>query len=169
MDQGDKANVIFSWKAHPAKQQPGKACVALAIIMLAGLGVAITAGHPLPGVLGAMLLVLSLQRFFFSCTFEIDQDGITARYLMTNKRAKWNDIRRFVHDRNGGYLSTRSRTSWLDAYRGVHLVFDDLREEAVAAISARLAAPRSEAQAIASTPKSQQPRANSRRAAGSPA
>lgn len=169
MDQGDKPNVIFTWKAHPAKQHVGRACLGLVVISLAGLGVAVAAGHPVWGVLGAVALLLSLQRFFFPSSFEIDEAGITARYLMSNKRMRWSAARRLVVDANGGFLSTRGRKSWLDAYRGLHLVWNEQRNEAIAAVEARLAATRSAAEASASPAHGPKPTAHSHRTAGSPA
>jgi hypothetical protein len=169
MDHGDKPNVIYSWTAHPAGQHRWKACIALAVIALVGLGVAMTAGHPVAGLLGSLLLVVSLQRFFFPSTFEVDADGITAKYLMTNKRARWRDVRRFVTGPEGGYLSTRSKRSWLDAYRGLHVVFGANRDEAIAAINAIVAATESAADGIAPPAQGPQPIAHSHRAAENPA
>ena len=82
--------------------------------------------------------MLGLNRFFFASTFIIDDAGIEARYPLRKLRLEWKDIRRFLHDSDGGYLSTRSRPSRFDAYRGMHLLFSDDREKANALIESKV-------------------------------
>ena len=138
MDHADKANVILAWTAHPARAHLGRAIAALVVVALVGMGVALTAGDWLPGLLGGMLLLASMQRFFFPSSFAIDEEGITAKHLLTSKRLLWRDVRRIASDAHGGYLSTRATPNWTDTYRGVHVVFGDEREQAVAAIHAQM-------------------------------
>ena len=89
-------------------------------------------------LLAAVVLVAALNRFFFPSRFVIDDQGITARYFFRRQRLRWDDLRRFAHDRNGGYLSSRSRRSWLDAYRGLHILFGEKRDAVIEHIRDRL-------------------------------
>ncbi len=73
--------------------------------------------------LSLALLFATLNRFFLPSRFAIDGEGITARYPLTRQRFLWTDVRRFVHDRRGGYLSRSRRASRLDAFRGMHVLF----------------------------------------------
>jgi len=85
-----------------------------------------------------IVLIMSLHRFFFPSRFAMATDAIEARYLLGTQRYAWSDIRRFRHDQHGAFLSTRSRPSWLDAYRGMHLLFGEARDEVIARIRERL-------------------------------
>jgi len=142
MESGEQANVIFTWTAHPAKQHVGRGVLGLVVISAAGFGVALLANHPLAGVMGGLLLVLSLQKFFFPSQYTLNEEGLTAKTLLNTKRLRWSDVRRFVFDADGGYFSTRARASWLDAYRGVHVMWGHQREQAVRAVQSRLAVQR---------------------------
>ncbi len=169
MDHADKANVILAWTAHPARQNVPKLVAAILVIALIGVAVALAAGHWLAGVLGALLLVASMQRFFLPSRFAIDEEGLTANFALTHKRVKWSDVRRFACDPAGGYLATRAVPNWTDAYRGLHLVFGegDIRTQAIDAIRARLACAGSAAQP-SSPPASSQQQTAQRHPAGAP-
>lgn len=92
------------------------------------------------GVLAAIVMVLALNRFFFPSRFEIDNTGISARYVISHQELKWTEIRRFHHDAHGAYLSTRVRRSRWDAYRGMHVLFGNRRDDVLSEIRKRLAA-----------------------------
>ncbi len=81
--------------------------------------------------LSLVFLVASLNHFFFPSRFTIDPEGITARYPLRSLRYRWKHVRRFRHDRNGGYLSTRRLPSRFDAYRGMHILFGDQYEAVI--------------------------------------
>lgn len=107
--------------------------------MLAAVAAGIAAGSLAAGLAAALVLTLSLHRFFFPSRFTIDGQEIRADYLMSRKRLRWTEVRRFACDRRGGYLSTRGRPSRLDAFRGLHILFDDRREEQIGEILRRMA------------------------------
>lgn len=137
MHQPLESATPYTWMAHPARQNPGRAAMGGALI-LAITGAAGFSFGPWWAALSAIVLTLSLNRFFFPSRFVIDDRAITARYPLRSVSMRWVDVRRFVVDVNGGYLSTRTRRSWLDAYRGMHLVFGDDRERAIAMIRAHV-------------------------------
>jgi hypothetical protein len=127
----------LSWRAFPARQRP--AAAVLAGLAIAGVALACAAlGGVFWGILAAVGLLGSLHHFFFPSRFIIDSDGVAAAYLLGTRRLAWSRIRRFCWDRHGLYLSTRSRRSRLDAYRGLHLLFGDRREEVLCRVRARL-------------------------------
>lgn len=126
------------WNAHPARERLGQAVgVGIVIVLLAGLA-GVVGGSSLWGVGAALLLLLALNRYFFPSRFAIDHEGITAHYPLRRQRLEWSDMRRFVLDRNGGFLSRRRKPSWIDAHRGMHLLFGDHREDVVPEIRARI-------------------------------
>ena len=134
----DALAIEYSWRAHPARTQVRRAGAAVLVIIAFAALLGAACGSVLVGVISAVVLVAALNRFFFPSRFEIDAEGITARYPLRTQRLAWISTRRFLHDAYGGYLSTRTRQSRLDAFSGMHLVFGADRSEAVEQICRRL-------------------------------
>ncbi len=128
----------FSWVAHPAREQPGRLIVAVIWIAATMLVVFATTNSVFWAALTIVVLVFALNRFFVPSAFELDEEGITARYPLRTRRYEWREIRRFAHDSDGGYLSTRAVPSRLDAHRGMHLLFGTCRTEAINEINLHL-------------------------------
>src|SRR5688572_2056883 len=105
----------FSWEAHPARERRGGAIGALVVIAAMTAAAYFSFGAAW-AARWAVVLIIALNRFFFPSRFVIDEQGITAKYPLRKQRFRWNDLRRFVHDKNGGYLSTRARSSRFDAF-----------------------------------------------------
>lgn len=116
-----QANRI-KWTAHPARERPGRAAMGIAVIALLSAAVWLSFGWEW-SVASAVILLLSLNRFFLPSRFELDDERIMARYPLQKKILHWRDVRRFVHDSDGGFLSTRSRRSLLDPSSGMHVLF----------------------------------------------
>lgn len=126
------------WTAHPARERSAAAVTASCVVLCAAVLVYLVFDGLWWGVGAASLLVATLNRFYFPSRFQIDDDGITARYLFRRQRLKWKDIRRMVCDGHGAYLSLRSRASRLDAYSGMHVLFGRQRDAVVEQLRAHL-------------------------------
>ncbi len=107
-----------------------------AIVVIAAMAgcVLVAYGSLAWSALSVAVLLTTLNRFFLPSRFVIDGKGITARYPLGQQRFLWGDVRRFVHDRRGGYLSRSRRASRLDAFRGMHVLFGQHRDEIVRSI-----------------------------------
>src|SRR5262245_62097754 len=128
----------FSWRAHPAGERVGPAV--LGAVLMLGIAAAVYAGTGSPawGALALLVLTATLHRFYCPSRFATDPQGITARTLLATRRLRWDQVRRFVTDRNGGYLSPRPARSWLDPWRGLHVLFGAQRQSVVERIRAHL-------------------------------
>ena len=126
----DRATEL-SWKAHPFRERFLAGTFVSLLIMFFGAAVYVSMGSLAWSLLAVVVLVLSLNHFFFPSRFAIDQKGITARYLFSRKHYQWSSIRRLLWDRRGAYLSTRGRRSWLDAYRGLTILFGSNRSDII--------------------------------------
>ena len=124
----------ITWKAHPAREKVGWSVFTAAVILAVSLAVYVSFHSVGWSVLSIVLLVVSLNRFFFPSRFTIDPEGITARYPFRSLRLRWEHVRGFRHDQGGGYLSTRPVPSRFDAYRGMHILFGDQREAVIRGI-----------------------------------
>ncbi len=134
------------WRVWPAREQPGRAVLALVLIFLTagvvGFYGGASGGTVVEGVLwgvGAIVIFgMSLSKFFFVTEFVIDDEGIYAKYPLGKKSLKWGRVKRFVHRDGLGYLSTRSKANRLDGYRGMSIRFGDDGDEVIARIEARV-------------------------------
>ena len=126
-------NSVMAWTAHPPAEGPGMTALAVVIIALIGAAAGWSFGW-LWAAGSVVVLVVSLNRYFFPSRFAIDDEGLTVGYLFRTQRVPWIQVRRFVADSRGGYLSSRAVSSRLDAYRGIHIVFPANQPTVVAAI-----------------------------------
>jgi hypothetical protein len=131
------ATDVFVWKSHPLRERPQKAIAGVAIVLALVFTVGLAFG-PAWAFISLLFLFVSLNRFWFPTTYAIDSQGITAHYPTRKRRMRWEDLRRFVYDANGGFISTRSQPSRLDPYSGMHLLFGEHREEVIARIHGHL-------------------------------
>ncbi len=129
----------FSWTAHPARERIGPAIVGLVIVVAFAAAVWVASGSVTWAVFSVVILVGALNRFYFRSRFDIDADGITARFPLRTKRFRWADVRRFVVDDNGGFLSPSAKRTRLDAWQGLHVLFGSQRDPVIEHIRSHLA------------------------------
>jgi len=122
--------VEFTWQAHPAAERTGRALLGGVIVLAIAAAIWVSFQSVGWSVLAVVVLVLSVNRFYFSSRFDIDAEGITARFPLGTRRCLWTDVRRFVTDTNGGFLATRRR--------GMHVLFGRERSAVVQHIQAHL-------------------------------
>ena len=129
----------FSWCAHPARERTGAAVAGLVTVAAFAGVVWVAFGSAAWAVFSAIVLIATLNRFYFRSRFAIDADGITARFPLRTRRFLWADTRRFVVDDNGGFLSPRAKRTRLDAWTGLHVLFGSQRDAVIERIRAHLA------------------------------
>ncbi|MBL1217625.1 MAG: hypothetical protein D8M59_09030 [Planctomycetes bacterium] len=148
VDLSETKRTRLAWTAYPARERLGASCGALAIVLAVAGGVAFTTNWSLSWAgLAVAVQILALYRYFFPSRFEIDEKGISARYLIGRQRHLWSHIRRFHHDGQGVYLSTRAHRSRWDAFRGMHVLYGTRQDDVLALIRDYMAASRNEASA----------------------
>ncbi len=138
MSSEPTTTVEFSWQAHPASERPGPAILGAVTVLGVAAAASLSGGSWAWGMLALVVLLGTLNRFYFRSRFRIDAGGITARFPLGTRRFEWRLVHRFVVDAHGGYLSTRTKRSWLDAYRGLHVLFGDQRETVIERIRTHL-------------------------------
>ena len=89
-------------------------------------------------VVSAVILVMSLNRFFFASEFSLDDEGITARWPFRRQKRRWDEIRRFDHGRHGGTLSRRAVRNRLDSFQAMPVLFGRDSHDVVSAIRTHL-------------------------------
>jgi hypothetical protein len=136
--QTETSTTPFDWSVHPAAEHVGRTAVAVVVVAMMAVLSGLLMQSVVWGVGAGCILLLTLNRFFFRSRFTIDEEGITARYPLSRKRARWPELRAFVLDEHGGYLSTQARRSRLRAPRGLHVYFGRQRDAVVDRIRSRL-------------------------------
>jgi hypothetical protein len=140
----DSSPDVLTWHVHPARDRWGATCFVLIVTAALAWLAADWMNSFWWAALACLVVGTSLRSFLLPGEFRVDSSGITVRRLMWTRHVPWRDIRRFLHDANGGFISARARSSAMDLFRGMHLLFDGNRESVVAAIE--------RAMAVSSTP-----------------
>lgn len=131
----------YEWTAHPLREQPWKALLAVALVLFCGVLIGVIVDDPLVGPLAAggsiLFLFITLNRFFLPSKYHMDEHGVAVRYPLRSRTLRWADIRRFVHDSQGGYVSPRCRGGALDT-RGISLLFGGRGHQIIPLIEAAI-------------------------------
>ena len=91
-------------------------------------------------LLSAILLPLSVSKYFVTLMFELDESGVKTQTGFYKKQRPWSYYTRYRADRTGIFLSPFSAPSRLDGFRGDYLYLpkDVDRERVLAFIKAHL-------------------------------
>ena len=118
----------LTWTVHPVVDRP-RAAMAMVALILAILAL-VRLNYPEPGwtAFAAVILCLSLARFFFPTTYRLDDEGIHTRFLGISRDYRWGVYRRIESGRNGVFLSPFVKPDRLDNFRGLMLLAGSNRE-----------------------------------------
>lgn len=126
--------------SHPARRQPLKAALAVAVSIGMALTVASWAGLWLAG-LSFIVVIASVHGFLFPVWYRVTDEAIVIQTFFGRQQRPWSTLRRADPGRNGVHLSPFSTPSWLDGTRGIYVRYgDDNRDEVVAAIKGMIEA-----------------------------
>jgi hypothetical protein len=130
----DSLQDVLTWRVHPARHRLRTTCFVFVIIGALAWLSADLMNDFWWAVIACLVVGVSLRNFLLPGEFRIDSAGVSVRRLAWTRCYPWRDVRRFLHDANGGFISPRARSSVMDLFRGMHLVFDGNRELVVAAV-----------------------------------
>lgn len=133
-------STLYSWQVHPARERGGTALLTAGFIALVAWLVIELMEQPAWGVFAVIVLGAGCNRFFLPTKYQLDEEGISARYPLRTVRYEWTELRRFLYDSTGGFLSPRVRRSLLDEYRGISLLFPEDAPNIIQEIRSRLPA-----------------------------
>jgi len=138
MSETDLEHIEYEWRAFPALEQPGRAVLGGGLVLLLAVAAAMMGQSAFWGGIAIIILVVALNRFFMPSKFVVTEEGIRAQYPFSQRFVRWVDVRRFASDANGGFLSTRASASILDSLQGMHLLFGNVRDDAMRVIRGHL-------------------------------
>jgi hypothetical protein len=74
----------YEWTAHPLREHPAKAVLAIVLVLACGVLVGLIVDAPTVGPIAAggaiLFLFIALNRFFLPSRYRMDEHGIAVRY-----------------------------------------------------------------------------------------
>ena len=130
----------LKWTVVLSKESPPWKTVLLWFSIISSSALAGVAFGRFYGFLSAILLPLSVSKYFVTMTFELDEAGIKTQTVFFKKQRPWSYYARYRADRTGVFLSPFSDPSRLDSFRGDYLYLskDVDRESVLVFIKAHL-------------------------------
>ncbi|MCE9584784.1 MAG: hypothetical protein K8T20_20020 [Planctomycetes bacterium] len=120
----------LAWSAWPLRDEGWRAVAK--VLLVAGLVTLFFLVFGELGWLAAVLLPISLAKWFLPTWYQLGPDGVVVRFVGVSTRAPWARYRRFYAHSVGVHLSTFETPSPLDPFRGLFLRFRGNREAVVA-------------------------------------
>jgi hypothetical protein len=90
------------------------------------------------GILGFLLLLVSLWSYFLPCRYVMDDWGVRKRSPFGEEKRSWDQVRSMVPDRNGVLLSPFPKPSRLAKFRGLSVQFSGNRKEVLEFVRNRM-------------------------------
>jgi len=132
---------------RPCAQEPWKGAVAVAALLATCIAVYVAFGNPWFVLLAAVVLLLSVSRFFAVTSYHLTAEAATVRSLWFTDRRPWSDFRASFSDAEGVLLSPSRRATRLAATRGLYLRCNGNHEAVVAFAQRHIARAQGEADA----------------------
>ena len=131
-------NKQLVWRVHPLFDKPLQSLVLVVLLLL--ILFLINLNFPEPGwtTLATIILLLSLGKYFIATTYEIDNTGITVKFMGIKRKFRWETYRRYESCPNGLFLSPFQSPHRLDNFRGLFLLYGRNRDEVIAFVQNRL-------------------------------
>ena len=124
---------VLSWTVHLVQRQPGKLCVIIPLVFVAGC-----CAYSLMNIIGVVavgfVLAASLSDFLLPVHYELTRDGAVCKKATGMSVIKWKQVRRCYLDEFGVKLSPLHKKTRLEPYRGVYLRFNDNKDEVIEAV-----------------------------------
>jgi hypothetical protein len=109
-----------------------RALVAVAFIVLVGWTLQSWLKTGYFTVLAILLLWGQVAGFFLPTTYELTDDGVAVRGIVSRREKRWAEFKSYSVDREGVLLSPFVGPSRLARFRGISLQFHGNRDEVVA-------------------------------------
>ena len=122
------------WVAWPAAERKGRTTVLVGVILILAAIVSFVGGDWVWGFTGAVLLILSLNRWFLPSTFRVSAERLEVGYPLARRSIVWSDVRRVAVDSRGGWISRRARASRFDLRSGLDMYWGRQPEQNIAAV-----------------------------------
>lgn len=137
-DRATSYSRSLQWVSHPLIERPVVSAVIILFVIFLLVVVRILFEDWWWSALALFFLITSLAQYFFPTRYELDDEGITIKFLFTKKRRPWSEFRTFYKSARGVVLSPFLKPSRLDIYRGIHILCNNNRDEVIRFVSTKL-------------------------------
>jgi len=131
----------LAWTVHPVKRRPFVSVAVSLFIVLVAVLIYVSTNSNAFTVLGLVIMMLSLAKFYFPTHYAMDTAGITIRTTTQTLKKKWSQYRSAYPDKNGVLLSPFTEPSRLENFRGLYVMFENNADEVKAFVQANLGRP----------------------------
>ncbi len=138
-EQNPPAENTIRWQSRPIADDFPVSLLLVAACVGACAGAAVAFGGLLYAGLAAVVLGVSLARYFLATDYEMDEQGVTVRYFGQSRTVPWSKVRRVTVGPKGVYLSPFEKASRLDSFRGTLLRFAGNAEKVVEFVDGQVA------------------------------
>ncbi|GIV21392.1 MAG: hypothetical protein KatS3mg023_3143 [Armatimonadota bacterium] len=136
MSDEEQANqYTLRWRVHLLREQPQKAWLAGAIMLLASALVGVAFRSAGMGLLALLLLWLATRDYWLPVHYAVDEQGARVRYLGAGFDIAWERVKYVTVTPDGVKLSPLPPRSRLEPFRGVYLRFAGNRDQVLEAIA----------------------------------
>jgi len=114
----------LQWTCHPVKRKPlVSSLVSLFIAVIGAMIYLMTESH-LFTLLGMIIMLMSLAKFYFPTTFKLSDRGVTVKTTTGTLFKEWKIYRSCYPDKKGILLSPFGEPSRLENFRGLYVMFE---------------------------------------------
>ncbi|HKK21021.1 MAG TPA: hypothetical protein VJ983_06070 [candidate division Zixibacteria bacterium] len=138
--QAQEETVLLKWTTQPMKDRPIAAVLVSIFILICAMLVFYATMSRMFGGLAALVLVLSLSKFYFPTVFTLTDHSVSVKTTTQTIRKGWEQYRSFYPDKNGVQLSPFAEPSRLENFRGIYLIFGNNREEVIRIVEQQIKA-----------------------------
>ena len=129
---------VLGWTCHPVKRRPLVSVLATLFILLVSAMIHYATGSKGFALLGLVILLASLAKFYFPTTYRLSDKRIMVKTTTQTLYKDWSVYRSCYRDKNGILLSTFAEPSRLENFRGLYIMFSDNGDAVTAFVKKRL-------------------------------
>jgi hypothetical protein len=133
-DEGE----VLEWVCHPLKRKPLVSVAVTLFIIAVGVTIYMTTYSRLFTVLGLVILLMSLAKFYFPTRFKLSDRGITIKTTTQTIFKEWRIYRSCYADKKGILLSPFVEPSRLENFRGLYVMFEGNAETVTSFVRVRI-------------------------------
>lgn len=136
-DLPDKGETL-QWTCHPVKRKPLVSLLVSLFIAVVGAMIYLMTESHMFTLLGMIIMLMSLAKFYFPTTFKLSDRGVTAKTTTQTLFKEWKIYRSCYPDKKGILLSPFVEPSRLENFRGLYVMFEDNAGEVTAFVRERI-------------------------------
>ncbi|MCD6249377.1 MAG: hypothetical protein J7J98_03470 [candidate division Zixibacteria bacterium] len=133
-DEGE----LLEWTCHPVKRKPLVSAAVTLFIILVVVAIYMTTYSRMFTLLGLVILLMSLAKFYFPTRFKMSESGVTIKTTTQTLFKEWGIYRSCYPDKKGILLSPFVEPSRIENFRGLYVMFEGNADVVTAFVKQRI-------------------------------